>query len=69
MVKVITYGTYDLFHQGHLEHLTEAFSKCEILVVGINDDELVEVTPENIRLRKRYLTEQERNQQNRLKAK
>ena len=35
----------------------------------INDDELVEVTPENIRLRKRYLTEQERKQQNRLKAK
>ena len=28
-----------------------------------------EVTPENIRLRKRYLTEQERKQQNRLKAK
>ena len=26
----------------------------------INDDELVEVTPENIRLRKRYLTDQER---------
>ena len=35
----------------------------------INEDELVEVTPENIRLRKRYLTEQERKQQNRLKAK
>ena len=35
----------------------------------INDDELVEVTPENIRLRKRYLTEQGRKQQNRLKAK
>ena len=35
----------------------------------INDDELVGVTPENIRLRKRYLTEQERKQQNRLKAK
>ena len=35
----------------------------------INDDELVEVTPENIRLRKRYLTEQARKQQNRLKAK
>ncbi|MDD3027044.1 MAG: translational GTPase TypA [Erysipelotrichaceae bacterium] len=28
----------------------------------INDDELVEVTPENIRLRKRYLTEQLRKQ-------
>ena len=35
----------------------------------INDDELVEVTPENIRLRKRYLTEHERKQQYRLKAK
>ena len=34
----------------------------------INDDELVEVTPEHIRLRKRYLTEQERRQQHRLKA-
>ena len=29
----------------------------------INEDELVEVTPENIRLRKRYLTENERRQQ------
>ena len=28
-----------------------------------NEDELVEVTPENIRLRKRYLTENERRQQ------
>lgn len=34
----------------------------------INDDELVEVTPENIRLRKRYLTEQERRRQNKMKA-
>ncbi|WP_294578671.1 translational GTPase TypA [uncultured Thomasclavelia sp.] len=35
----------------------------------IDDDELVEVTPNHIRLRKRYLTEQERKQQYRLKAK
>lgn len=28
----------------------------------INEDELVEITPENIRLRKKYLTEQERKQ-------
>lgn len=35
-------GTYDLLHQGHIEHLTEAFSQCEILVVGVNNDELVE---------------------------
>ena len=33
----------------------------------INDDELVEVTPNNIRLRKLYLTEQQRKQQNRAK--
>lgn len=35
-------GTYDLLHQGHIEHLTEAFSQCEILVVGVNEDKLVE---------------------------
>ncbi len=34
----------------------------------INDDELVEITPENIRLRKRYLTEQLRKQHSRGKA-
>ncbi|MFQ6861773.1 MAG: translational GTPase TypA [Beduini sp.] len=33
----------------------------------INDDELVEVTPENIRLRKRLLTDQERRRANREK--
>ncbi len=32
----------------------------------INDDELVEVTPENIRLRKRYLTDQERRRQSKM---
>ena len=34
-------GTYDLLHEGHIEHLTEAYKQCEILVVGINNDELV----------------------------
>ena len=34
-------GTYDLLHQGHIEHLTEAYAQCDILVVGINDDNLV----------------------------
>lgn len=34
----------------------------------INDDELVEITPENIRIRKRFLTEQERKRQNKAKA-
>ena len=45
------------------------FFNLESCLDYINDDELVEVTPENIRWRKRYLTEQERKQQNRLKAK
>ena len=31
----------------------------------IADDELVEVTPDNIRLRKRFLTENERKRHNR----
>jgi len=34
-------GTYDLFHRGHLEHLMEVKSMCDILVVGVNSDELV----------------------------
>ncbi len=34
-------GTYDLFHEGHLEHLTEVKSLCDILVVGVNSDNLV----------------------------
>lgn len=34
----------------------------------IEDDELVEVTPKSIRLRKKYLTENERKRQGRSKA-
>jgi len=34
-------GTYDLFHEGHLEHLMEVRSLCDILVVGVNSDDLV----------------------------
>ena len=35
----------------------------------INDDELVEVTPESIRIRKKYLLEHERKKASREKAK
>ena len=35
-------GTYDLFHAGHLEHLTLVTKQCEKLIVGIKSDELVE---------------------------
>ena len=34
-------GTYDLFHEGHLEHLKEVRTLCEILIVGVNSDEVV----------------------------
>lgn len=34
-------GTYDLFHLGHLENIIEASNKCEFLVVGVKDDDLV----------------------------
>lgn len=34
-------GTYDLLHVGHIEHLLEAKKQSEILIVGINNDELV----------------------------
>lgn len=34
-------GTYDLFHEGHLQHLLEVRSVCDILVVGVNSDKLV----------------------------
>jgi GTP-binding protein len=34
----------------------------------VQDDELIEVTPDAIRMRKRYLTENERKQKDRFKA-
>lgn len=34
-------GTYDLFHEGHLQHLLECRVLCDILVVGVNSDKLV----------------------------
>lgn len=34
-------GTYDLFHEGHLEHLMEVRGLCDILVVGVNSDDMV----------------------------
>lgn len=34
-------GTYDLFHEGHMQHLLEARSLCDILIAGVNSDKLV----------------------------
>lgn len=34
-------GTYDLFHEGHLQHLLEGRGICNILIAGVNSDDLV----------------------------
>lgn len=39
MKKVITYGTFDLFHRGHLELLRRARELGDYLVVVVSSDE------------------------------
>ena len=38
MKKVITYGTYDLLHQGHINLLTRAKALGDYLIVGVTND-------------------------------
>lgn len=38
MKKVITYGTYDLLHQGHLNLLNRAKKLGDYLIVGVTTD-------------------------------
>ena len=39
MVKVITYGTYDLLHYGHIRLLQRAKALGDYLIVGITSDD------------------------------
>ena len=39
MIKVITYGTYDMFHYGHKRLLERAKALGDYLIVGVTSDD------------------------------
>ena len=39
MIKVITYGTYDLLHEGHIRLLKRAKALGDYLIVGVTSED------------------------------
>ena len=44
MTKVITYGTFDLFHEGHYRLLQRAKALGDYLIVGVTTEEYDKAT-------------------------
>lgn len=47
MKRVITYGTYDLLHYGHIELLRRAREMGDYLIVALSTDEFNQVKNKN----------------------